>query len=91
MEEELKGLKSTSSIILVGNKQDLTQKCVTQEEIQQIVEKYKIRYYEVSAKNNVKIEEMFLGLVNQIKPRIERKGSAPLDFKSKGIIFMRIK
>lgn len=82
-EEELINLKNSIPIFLVGNKQDLKERLVTHKEIQKRVDQYKIKYYEVSAKDNTKVEEMFLELVNLIKPRIERLSSRT-EFKSMG-------
>ena len=87
MAEGLKGLKVSTPVILVGNKQDSVEKVIDPEKILQISEKYKLKYFEVSAKNNFKIEEMFLGVVNQIKPQIERLSSS-MEIKSKGILLL---
>ena len=53
--------KENVLIFLVGNKIDLNDKrVVTFEEAKGISERYKIQYFETSAKNNTNVEQMFV-------------------------------
>ena len=58
------------SIILVGNKSDLDHK-VSREKVESIAEKYKIKYFETSAKDNSNVYEVFQCLANDIHSRLE--------------------
>ena len=61
-------------MILIGNKIDLTREVKT-EEGQAIANKYKIPFFETSAKENINIRECVMSLVNIVvetqKPRDE--------------------
>jgi len=70
-----KHLSSAIPIVLVGNKQDVGEKIVAPEDINQIIEEYKLKYYEVSAKENIRVSELFMSLVRQIKSGQSGKGT----------------
>jgi len=57
--------------MIVGNKMDKPDKCVTSEEGQAVADKYKIPYYETSAKDNINIDEAFNAIARDIKDKIE--------------------
>ena len=80
-----KDLSLATPIVLVGNKQDVGEKIVSPEDINQITEEYKIKYYEVSAKENIKVTELFLGLVHQIRTGHSGKGTPRHQLKRQGI------
>jgi len=70
-----KDLSPAIPIVLVGNKQDVGEKLVSPEDISQMTDEYKIKYYEVSAKENIKVSELFSALVHQIKSGQSGKGT----------------
>lgn len=54
-------------ILLCGNKVDLTEnRKVTTEEIENLCNKYRVPYFETSAKNNINVEKAFLTLAQQV-------------------------
>ena len=61
--------KRQHPIVLVANKTDLpsTKRKITQEEIQQKAEKWKVPYFEVSAKDDKNINEVFESIVREIE------------------------
>lgn len=61
--------------ILVGNKCDmLDEKVVSTEEGQKLAKEYGIGFYEASAKNNINVEECFVGLARGVKNRLLQDG-----------------
>ena len=60
-----KNLSKAIPIVLVGNKQDVGEKIVSPEDINQVVEEYKLKYFEVSAKENIRVSELFMSLITQ--------------------------
>lgn len=56
------------SIILIGTKLDLEKdRKITYEEAKKYADELKINYYEVSSKDNINIENIFIDIVRQIK------------------------
>ena len=56
--------------ILVGNKKDLEEKRqVSKEDVESFAQQNGIKYIEVSAKNNINIEELFLHIVKTLMER----------------------
>ena len=56
--------------ILVGNKCDVTDRKVSYEQAKKIAEQFGVQYFEVSAKENRNISEMFNWIATQIKNKI---------------------
>ena len=62
------------SIILIGTKLDLQKdRKIYYEEASNYAESLKVNYYEVSSKDNVNIEEVFIDIVKQIKIILKRE------------------
>jgi small GTP-binding protein len=61
-------------IVLVGNKCDLTDREVQYKEGEALAQRYRIRYIETSALENLNVHELFLGIATDIKIHLE---SAP--------------
>ena len=62
--EESKALNSYK--VLVGNKCDSLDRVVTEEEGKKLADNYKMDYFEISAKNDQNIIELFYHIVNEI-------------------------
>lgn len=61
--------------ILVGNKCDmLDEKVVSTEEGQKLAKEFGIEFWEASAKNNINVEQAFVGLAKQVKDRLAVDG-----------------
>ena len=61
---------NTNTIIkLIGNKCDKP-KQITKDEINDLCESYKIDYIEVSAKNNINIDDIFINIINEIETKL---------------------
>lgn len=64
--EKLRSGVGNKPFILIGNKLDLeTKREVTREQAESQAKKYGVEYLEVSAKNNVNLQEMFLLLADK--------------------------
>mmetsp|Transcript_25164 Transcript_25164/g.45547 ORF Transcript_25164/g.45547 Transcript_25164/m.45547 type:complete len:201 (-) Transcript_25164:493-1095(-) len=62
--------------VLVGNKCDmLDEKVVSTEEGQKLAAEFGIPFFECSAKNNIHVEDTFLGLAKQVKQRLIADGA----------------
>ena len=59
LEQLAEGERRDFPFILLGNKSDLLDRKVKEEDINNLCEKYKMPYFETSAKNNINIEEAF--------------------------------
>ena len=70
IENWLKTVSTNSSenvvVILVGNKTDLTERTVTQEEAEAVAEKHGISYVETSVRDNSNVSEPFLQLTKKL-------------------------
>src|SRR5690606_36534776 len=64
--------ESTSTIkkVLVGNKIDMRDRVISYEEGKSLAIIMNIQYFEVSAKTNIGIDEMFNSVVNDIVPNL---------------------
>lgn len=59
--------------LLVGNKTDLDgQRCITQEEAQQLADSTGIPYIETSAKNSTNIEQVFKTIATKIMQNVDQ-------------------
>jgi len=67
------------SVVLVGNKIDMPERTVEFLEGKRLADSHGIQFFETSAKNNINIEEAFVGLASEIKRRAEGG-----DFESAG-------
>ena len=76
IESWLKTVSTNSSenvlVILVGNKTDLTERTVTQEEAEAVAEKHGISYVETSVRDNSNVSEPFLQLTKKL---LQTKGT----------------
>lgn len=74
MENWLKQIKTHAAEnvvkVLVGNKVDVEDRKVTEEEGRRLAAEFGVDYFEVSAKENSNIAEMFLGVGKEIKDKI---------------------
>ena len=62
-------------LVLVGNKEDMEEKRqVSRKQGDDLALKYRMRFYEVSAKENRGIREMFEGLTREVMARNEKRG-----------------
>ena len=78
---------SNVNSILIGNKIDLEdERVVTEEEARHFANKFKIKYFETSAKTNIGIQEAIHELMKQVYSRKdqERKSIGGGDKKSAG-------
>ena len=57
--------------ILIGNKCDMEDRCIDYSEGKEMAEKYDIKFFETSAKENQGIEEAFFAIAKEIKDCIE--------------------
>ena len=71
-------------IILIGNKDDLSAREVSNEEGRELAEKYDVKFYETSAVNGHNIEEVFIDACKAINNKI-KKGEIDLDDISCGV------
>ena len=66
-------------ICLLGNKCDLKSKSgvdlVSKDEVLQVIQQYKIQYFEGSAKENINVEESFTSLVKQMKEKFYQQNN----------------
>ena len=62
---------ANTHIILVGNKDDLENREVTEEEGKELAEKYDLKFFETSALNGHNIEEVFIDACTEINNRIK--------------------
>ncbi|CAD8136030.1 unnamed protein product [Paramecium pentaurelia] len=53
--------------VLIGNKADIKERCISNEEAQSLATKYGIPYFETSAKDGTNINEVFLQVAKLIK------------------------
>lgn len=61
--------------ILVGNKCDmLDEKVVSTEEGQKLAKEFGVDFYECSAKNDINVEQSFLGIARAVKDRLVQEG-----------------
>lgn len=61
--------------ILVGNKCDITQdKVVSTEEGEKLAKEFGIPFWECSAKNNINVDEAFIGIAKSVKERLVMDG-----------------
>lgn len=61
--------------ILVGNKCDmLDEKVVSTEEGAKLAKEFGVDFYECSAKNDINVEQSFLGLARAVKDRLIKEG-----------------
>ncbi|KAJ5072769.1 small gtp binding protein rab8 [Anaeramoeba ignava] len=90
IEDIKKNLNKTLQMILIGNKNDLEEKrIISKEKGKEFADKLQIPFYEVSAKNNINIDDAFFHLAtnilenidenNQLKPK--NKYTIQEDFK----------
>lgn len=74
MENWLKQIKTHAAEnvvkVLVGNKVDVEDRKVSEEEGRRLAAEFGVDYFEVSAKENSNIAEMFLGVGKEIKDKI---------------------
>eukprot|EP00828_Plagiopyla_frontata_P006221 TRINITY_DN1267_c0_g1_i6.p2 TRINITY_DN1267_c0_g1~~TRINITY_DN1267_c0_g1_i6.p2 ORF type:complete len:205 (+),score=41.77 TRINITY_DN1267_c0_g1_i6:171-785(+) len=70
MEEINKYGSSNVSIILVGNKIDLPNREVSTEEGQQLADKFKLPFFEASAKTGENVEKIFVELGTTVKNKL---------------------
>lgn len=83
--EEICQMTRNTSIILVGNKSDLTYKRqVSTEEGQMFARKHGMKFIETSAKNNSFIDETFMGVARTILEKIEA-GEIDINDSANGI------
>jgi Ras-related protein Rab-8A len=74
------------SVILVGNKCDVSNREVTKEEGEELGQEYGLRYFETSAMNNHNIEETFIQLSKDIiSIKDSRRESISLESKNKNV------
>jgi small GTP-binding protein len=66
--------------ILVGNKSDLPDRQVTYEEGKKLADSYGIKFYETSAKDDLKVNDTFYAIAKEIKEKIITK-----DFATPGV------
>jgi len=61
--------------ILVGNKCDmLDEKVVSTEEGQRLAKEFGVDFFECSAKNDINVEQSFLGIARAVKDRLIQDG-----------------
>lgn len=60
---------SNALLVLVGNKADVAERQVTQEEVSQFVTDKNLLYFETSAKLGSQVKEMFLGVATKLTER----------------------
>ncbi|CAD8108723.1 unnamed protein product [Paramecium primaurelia] len=58
--------------VLIGNKTDLPDRCITYEQAMKMAQKYNIPYFETSAKEGTNINDTFQQIAKQIKEQIEK-------------------
>ncbi len=59
-------------MVLVGNKLDMAQnRQVSNEEAKELANKYELRYFETSAKDNTNVDEVFMDVAMHIYSLIE--------------------
>ena len=63
----------TTIAVVVGNKSDLTERQVSQEEAQSLAEKHGITYVEVSVRDNNNVKEPFMQLAKKL---LQSKGTS---------------
>jgi small GTP-binding protein len=78
--EEVKnncGDNDTMPIVLVGNKCDLTNRIVSTKDQEEYAKLMNMPFFEVSAKENINIEEVFIELAKLMQARQEKNSTAP--------------
>ena len=67
------GERGDFPFILLGNKSDLLDRKVKEEDIKYLCEKYKMPYFETSAKNNINIEQAFVKAGELMHEKLEEE------------------
>ena len=61
--------------ILVGNKCDKPGKCVSEQDVKNLCDKNNMTFFEVSAKNNINVNEVFETMIRQVLNTVKRNSA----------------
>jgi Ras-related protein Rab-8A len=62
--------------VLIGNKCDMQERVVSQQEGEALAEEYDVKFFETSAKQDFRVEDSFQAIANDVKDRLMADGAA---------------
>jgi len=63
--------------ILIGNKCDMPDRCISYEEGKRLADQYGIHFFETSAKENMNVQDAFKCIAKEVKDRLADKQGVP--------------